>query len=195
MNATMKITLVSAFAALSALVAACSGSSTDGPTTPGASNNPPTNQDPQNPGGGTGTTREALTFTEPCAASTCGEVPSSNPSAKPVCAQAAGSCSWTAPDPNGSVSWRECKESECGAAPGNVCPAGTEQGTSTCGSENEGPCKWQTACLPPKSTTPCATADGCGPQPAIGVICKDGSNGDLVCMQTGSTCNWQRSCD
>jgi hypothetical protein len=27
------------------------------------------------------------------------------------------------------------------------------------------------------------------------VICKDGSNGALVCVTNGKICSWQRSCD
>jgi hypothetical protein len=134
--------------------------------------------------------REAK-FTSPCTATSCGDAPGSieSPRCKPLPSQ----CGWT---DETSVSYRPCADSQCGVAPGpEVCPAGTTFKGNTCGSENEAACVWSTACAPPRSTTPCADPDGCGPMPAIGVICTDGGVGDLACMQFESRCNWQRTCD
>jgi hypothetical protein len=144
----------------------------------------------------TGTTREALEFIAPCTAAACGEVPASTKSTKPACTSSAGACEWSDTSPDGTVSYRACAESECGAKPdASVCPSGTTYKGSNCGSENEGPCVWRSACTPPPSTTPCPDADGCGPMPAIGVICKDGSNGSLACMKQGNKCGWERTCE
>lgn len=136
--------------------------------------------------------RGAAKFTAPCNASTCGQAPGNLEA--PKCApEERDVCSWSE---DTSVSYRQCAESECGTAPGSeVCAPGTTFKGNTCGSEDERPCAWTTACMPPPSTTPCPTAEGCGPQPAIGVVCKDGSNGELVCMQFETACNWQRSCE
>jgi hypothetical protein len=167
---------------------ACSSSN----TTPGAANNP--SNDP--PANGTGTVREALEFIAPCTASTCGEVPPSSKSKTPACSATAGTCGWSDPGPDDSVSYRACEETECGAKPdASVCPSGTTFKGANCGSENEGPCIWRSACVPPPSTTPCPDADGCGPMPEIGVICKDGSTGELLCMKNATSCGWQRSCE
>ncbi|MBX3222021.1 MAG: hypothetical protein KF795_16000 [Labilithrix sp.] len=135
--------------------------------------------------------RRAATFTAPCTATGCGEAPESltSPKCKPLPAE----CGWT---DEGSVSFRPCDESECGVAPGSeVCPEGTLFRGNTCGSENEAACAWNTACAPPRSTTPCADPAGCGPMPAIGVICEDGGNGELACMKLDTRCDWQRTCD
>ena len=161
-------------------------------------------QNPQNPPSSTTptqTTRTALSFDGPCSTSACGEVPSSNTSSTPLCSPAAdtaNSCTWTDPDPNGTVSYRQCADSECPttAPDASVCPVGLEFKGSTCGSENDGACIWRAACVAPLSTTPCPNPSGCGDaKPELGVICKDGSTGDLLCRQTGATCSWQRSCE
>jgi hypothetical protein len=164
---------------------ACSSSSTPAP---------PSNAD-NDGNGNTATVREALEFIAPCAAETCGEVPSSSKATKPACAPTAGTCSWSDPASD-SVSFRQCPDADCGAEPdASVCPSGTTFKGATCGSENEGACVWRSACVPPPSTTPCPDVDGCGGKPMLGVICKDGSTGDLECMKTGATCSWQRTCE
>lgn len=137
----------------------------------------------------------ALEFVAPCNGQACGTPPSSGTSSKAACVEVASACTWKA-SPDTSVSFRPCADAECGAKPdASVCPSGTTFSGATCGSENEGRCAWHSACSPPPSTTPCAGADGCGPKPELGVICKDGSTGDLVCMQKGASCGWQRSCE
>ncbi len=174
-------------------VAACS-STTPAPSPSAGGGNG--NGDGDGDGDGAQTTRSGLTFVSPCTASACGEVPASTTAAKPECSETAGACGWGDPDPNGSVSYRQCEESECGAKPDeSVCPSGTSFKGAACGSENDGPCVWRSACMPPRSTTPCTDADGCGPMPEIGVICADGSNGELECMQVGNKCEYQRTCD
>ncbi|AKV00002.1 hypothetical protein AKJ09_06665 [Labilithrix luteola] len=135
--------------------------------------------------------RRPVSFTAPCTATSCGDAPSSL--ATPRCKPLPNDCSWT---DDTSVSYRPCDAGECGPAPGaEVCPANTTFKGNACGSENEGACLWSTACMPPRSTTPCPTTEGCGPQPAIGVICTDGGSGGLECMQLESGCSWQRTCD
>ncbi|MBX3222020.1 MAG: hypothetical protein KF795_15995 [Labilithrix sp.] len=173
-------------------VAACS-STTPAPSPSGNGNG---NGNDTGNGDGTETARSGLTFVAPCTASACGEVPPSTSAPKPECSNAAGACGWADPDPNASVSYRQCEEKECGAKPDeSVCPSGTTFKGAACGSENDGPCVWRSACAPPRSTTPCPDADGCGPMPMIGVICADGSNGELECMKVGNKCEYQRTCD
>lgn len=158
----------------------------------GASQEPPTAP------GGPGAGRQALSFTAPCESVSCGGVPDSLGSENAVrCAEVKAACSW-APGGDQTVSYRQCRPEECAptAAPNaQVCPAGTTFGGSVCGAENDGPCRWTTACTPPRSTTPCGVEGACGAMPAIGVICKDGSSGGLVCVQQGARCAWERSCD
>jgi len=195
----MKTTLfVSALSGLFFL-AACTGGSTE-PLPGNNGQTPPTTNPPTGSGGDkTGTKREALNFTSPCTAGACGEVPASSTSSKPTCAPSeGGSCGWSDPDPNGTVSYAPCEESKCGTKPDqSVCPAGTTFKGAQCGSENDQACKWQSACVPPKSTTPCPDANGCGDgKPEIGVICKDGSTGDLACMKLASgKCGWEPTCE
>jgi hypothetical protein len=152
-----------------------------------------------NPGGGTGddvSKRTAVSFVAPCTAAVCGEVPESSTAEKPECTATAGTCGWTDPDPNGSVSYRPCEDAECGTKPdASVCPAGTAFKGAACGSENSGACIWRSACSPPRSTTPCPDPNDCGDMPLIGVICKDGSSGELACMKQGAKCSWERTCD
>lgn len=136
--------------------------------------------------------RRAASFTSPCTARRCGDAPTSisSPRCKPSSDE---SCGWT---DDTSVSYRQCPDIQCGAAPGpEVCPEGTTFKGSTCGSENEAACAWTTACAPPPSTTPCAEPEGCGEMPAIGIICKDGGVGGLDCMQFEGRCEWQRTCE
>ena len=135
--------------------------------------------------------RSPVSFTAPCTAERCGDVPGSisSPRCKPLPAE----CGWT---DDTSVSYRQCPESECGAAPGpEVCPEGTTFKGNACGSENEAACAWTTACAPPRSTTACPDANGCGEMPLIGVICEDGGTGGLECMQFDGYCSWQRTCE
>jgi len=160
------------------LLAACGSSLPDGG--PAQSIHP---QPQPNDGG--------VRITAPCTATACGAAPSNLGS--PRCKPEAAGCGWS---DDTAVSFRQCAESECGAAPGaDVCPAGTTFRGNTCGSENESVCTWSTACAPPPSTVPCRDAEGCGGKPELGVICSDGSAGDLVCMQFASRCAWQRTCE
>ena len=173
------------------LIACSSTSSAPPQSTGGGDGKPDTNT-----GGDTETIRTGLSFIAPCTAAACGEIPPSSKSEKPQCTPSSGSCGWADPDPNGSTSYRECPASECGPEPdASVCPEGTTFKGAACGSENEGACVWRSACAPPPSTTPCADPNGCGEMPLIGVVCKDGSAGTLECMQFGSTCKFQRSCE
>lgn len=132
-----------------------------------------------------------ISFIAPCSAESCGPAPDTL--ANPRCKPEASQCGWS---DDTAVSYRPCPDAECGAAPSaDVCPSDTTFGGNACGSENETTCLWRTTCVPPKSTTPCSNEDGCGPKPEIGVMCKDGSAGDLVCMEKGASCDWQRTCD
>jgi hypothetical protein len=172
------------------LVSACGA-----PSSPGgvSASEPPVTSDPAK-------THEALSFVAPCSSTACGEVPESlGDQAKPACAPQGTSCVWSAGGGDDtSVSYRECAETECsGDAPAeDVCPAGTTFAGNRCGSENDAACAWTTACVAPRSTTPCGGgADACGPKPEIGVICADGTTGDLVCVEANGGCEYQRSCD
>ena len=130
-------------------------------------------------------------FTAPCSAASCGAPPSSLTS--PRCKPVEMGCGWAE---DSSVSYRQCADEDCGIRPtADVCAEGTTFRGAACGSENEAVCSWSTVCAPPPSTTPCATADGCGGKPMLGVICKDGSTGDLECMQFAVRCSWQRTCE
>lgn len=159
-------------------------------------------------GGGTGdkpgvpdttkTVHEALSFVVPCSASTCGDVPASSTSATPQCASTGGSCSWSGSAGDEPVSYSACEDRLCGDKPdASVCPAGTTFKGAACGSENDGACIWRSACGvgAGPSTTPCPNPDGCSAKPEIGVVCKDGSNGDMVCRSQGSKCGWERTCE
>jgi hypothetical protein len=143
--------------------------------------------------------REELTFSAPCAPAACGDAPSS--AKRPHCrvgggGDAGSTCAWR-DDSEGTVSYSQCPTTLCGAEPtASVCPAGTTFKGNQCGSENDSACTWTTTCAPPRSTTPCPTPNGCGDaKPEIGVVCKDGSAGDLACMQVGAACGWERTCD
>ena len=94
---------------------------------------------------------------------------------------------------DGVVSYSPCEPSECGPIPEIGCPS-DDTLIQSCGSENGGACLWTITCVPPPSTTPCPTPDGCGPMPELAPICDDGSTGTLACMQTGSDCAWQPQC-
>jgi hypothetical protein len=138
--------------------------------------------------------RGPFQITSPCTASLCGEIPASLQS--PRCrGETEASCGWS---DDAAVSYRVCEASECPATEPteSVCPEGTTFRGNTCGSENDAPCAWTTACVAPRSTTPCpGGADACGPMPEIGVICSDGSTGNLVCVETSSGCTYQPDCD
>ncbi len=133
-------------------------------------------------------------FTSPCNAEACGSAPGSlvSPHCKPA---GSGSCGWSEDD--GSVSYRECPDADCGPKPDEtICPPGTTYKGSQCGSENAEICRWSSACMLPPSTTPCPEPNGCGGRPELAVICQDGGVGDLLCMQLASgSCGWQRSCE
>jgi hypothetical protein len=176
------------FAAVS-LAIACGGASSE----PGAPEEPTPAPTPA-------ARRDALSFVSPCTASECGEVPSSfDEETTASCAPSGAECAWSAPGGDDtSVSYRSCEPSECAAAEptADVCPEGLTFGGNTCGSENDAACAWTTACVAPRSTTPCPQgADACGPVPEIGVICADGSTGSLVCVLAGDRCEHQPSCD
>jgi hypothetical protein len=96
-------------------------------------------------------------------------------------------------DPDEPVSYEPCDPSECGAIPQIGCPSDYTL-VESCGSVNGNACTWAINCIPPASTTPCATPDGCGPMPELGVICDDGSVGTLACMETDNDCSWQPQC-
>ena len=140
---------------------------------------------------------QTLSAVGACAFAACGSLPSTlsdTPSVKCSGASSA-SCAWSARGDDSSVSYRPCSDSECPAAPAIDCPAGTVRSSQQCGSENDAACAWTTICTPPRTTTACPEQDGCGPEPLLGVICDDGSNGALVCVSNGQSCGWQRNCD
>lgn len=173
-----------------ALVAGCSaGSAPPKSGGGGDTTDPPANDEP--------TAQASLAFRSPCTASSCGALPSSlgGASSARCAAQASAACGWSAAESDETVSYRPCKPSDCGAEPGaSICPSGTTFKGNQCGAENDGACTWTTSCAPPRSTTPCSE-DACGPKIEIGVICQDGSTGDLACMKQGSKCVWERTCD
>ena len=163
-------------------------------------------------GGGSGNgddvghSEHRLAYVEPCTPADCDGLPvpeigcadsstptlSCEPTGNGTC-HIVPKCDGGADDPDEPVSYESCEESECGPIPQIGCPDGDTLAQS-CGSENDGPCLWTITCIPPPSTTPCQTPDGCGPMPEIGVICDDGSSGSLACMQTGSDCSWEPQC-
>lgn len=183
------IKIFNPFSAAFLFIVACSGS-TSTPDQPPGSPNDTGNDEPT-------TVREALDFFGSCTAAACGEVPPSSKAKRPQCTPSSGSCGWSDPDPNATVSYRQCEDAACGTKPDpSVCPEGTTFKGAQCGSENEGPCVWRSACVPPRSTTPCPEPNGCGDEvPGIGIICKDGTTGGLECMQIGAKCGWQPSCE
>ncbi|HEY6078064.1 MAG TPA: hypothetical protein VIW29_04640 [Polyangiaceae bacterium] len=143
--------------------------------------------------------QQTLSVVGACTFVACGSMPPSlatTPSVECVASAEASSdsCAWSTSD-DGSVSYRPCAASECPVAPAIDCPAGTLRSSQQCGSENDAACAWTTVCTPPRDTAPCPEIDGCGPQPALGVICDDGSNGELACVTNGQTCSWQPNCD
>lgn len=146
-----------------------------------------------------GSTRQTLTASGECSFEACGSMPSSLASAPKVecAASSSNACAWSEDDANASVSFRQCADSECPAKPAVDCPADTVQASQYCGSENDAACAWTTVCVPPRITTPCPEANGCDgqPVPAIGIICKDGSNGGMACVTDGTKCFMERDCD
>ena len=134
-----------------------------------------------------------ISITAPCTPTTCGAAPSTFQ--YPKCVPDKGTCKWI---DETTVSFEACDAAECGTVPGaEVCPSGTTFSGNNCGSENGASCAWTTACVPPRSTTPCPDPNGCGDaKPELGVICKDGSTGDLACFQLANgACAFQRTCD
>ncbi len=146
-----------------------------------------------------GTTRQTLSASGDCRFEACGSVPSSLASAAKVeCgAKASTSCAWSEDPASGSVSFRQCADTECPPKPAVDCPHDTVQSSQYCGSENDGACAWTTVCVPPRITTPCPQADGCSGQPEslVGIICKDGSTGGMTCVTDGAKCFRERDCD
>lgn len=145
-----------------------------------------------------GSTRQTLTANGDCSFQSCGVVPSSlSDAAKVECsASSSEACEWSDDTASGSVSFRQCADAECPAKPAVECPSDTVQSSQYCGSENDAPCAWTTICVPPRVTTPCPQADGCGQGvPAIGVICKDGTTGGMTCVTDGTKCFFERDCD
>ncbi|MET0791531.1 MAG: hypothetical protein ABW061_08430 [Polyangiaceae bacterium] len=141
-------------------------------------------------------TSQTLSAVGACEFLACGSLPSnlaSTPSVK-CSGPAADSCAWSASS-GATSSYRACATSECPAAPALDCPSGTVRASQQCGSENDAACAWTTVCTPPRDTTPCPDADGCGAQSELGVICADGSTGGFACVTNGQTCSWQRTCD
>jgi len=157
---------------------ACSGSSdqTGGAQTPNA-------------------THQTLSGVGDCGFS-CGSVPSNLASTPSVTCSGPSkdACAWS-DSADDTVSYRPCAASECPAAPQIDCPAGTARSSQQCGSTNDGACTWTTVCTPPRSTTPCPDSNGCGAEQAVGVICKDGTNGAFACVTDGTKCSWQPTCD
>lgn len=155
-------------------------------------------EEPKNPSDG-GSIRQTLSANGECGFEACGAVPSSLSSAPKVeCAASSDeACAWSEDAASGSVSFRQCADSECPAKPAVECPSDTVQSSQYCGSENDAACAWTTVCVPPRVTTPCPQADGCANQevPAIGIICKDGSNGGMACVTDGNRCFMERDCD
>ncbi len=176
-----------------ATLVGCASAST--PSNPGSKD--PTPSDPsKNPP----TVRTSLSYDGACSASTCGEVPPSNTAAAPVCTPipATGACDWADTSSSAATSYRPCSDAECPTTiPGkSVCPADLEFKGANCGSENDGACIWRAACAPPKSTTPCPDANGCGDAvPAIAALCDDGTSAGLACfLLPNGTCTLQADC-
>ena len=146
-----------------------------------------------------GSTRQTLTASGECSFEACGAVPSSLATSPKVECSAASSpaCAWSEDAANGSVSFRQCAESECPPKPAVDCPSDTVQSSQYCGSENGAACAWTTICVPPRITTPCPQADGCAEEPVslVGIICKDGSTGGMACVTDGTKCFLERDCD
>jgi hypothetical protein len=146
-----------------------------------------------------GSQRQTVSASGDCRFETCGSVPSSLVKApKLECASSSSQgCSWSETPDSGSVSFRQCADAECPPKPAVDCPTDTIQSSQYCGSENGAACAWTTVCVPPRVTKPCADANGCAgqPQPALGVICKDGSTGGMACVTDGAACFLERDCD
>jgi hypothetical protein len=162
-------------------VFACGSNANDG--------RPPATQD----------TKQTLNFQGDCTQVACSSPPSNLASAPVVTCAGGGAndCQWATSDASSSVSYRQCNVAECPAKPDITCPTGTSLVSQTCGSENDAPCSWTSACVPPRDTTPCPEANGCEGQPVytVGIICKDGSAGAFVCVTDGAQCHLERNCD
>jgi hypothetical protein len=143
--------------------------------------------------------RQTLRASGECSFEACGAVPSSMQSqASVACDASSGAdCDWEPFDPDGTVSYRSCDDSECPPRPAIDCPEDTVQASQQCGSENDAACAWTTVCTPPRITTPCPDAKGCDgiPVQQIGIICKDGSAGGFACVTDGERCFLERNCD
>lgn len=153
---------------------------------------------PQSPAAGE--QRQELVAKGDCTFEACSSLPSSYAAEPKVeCSSADGAaCEWVAGDElEQSVSYGFCKDSECPPRPALDCPSGTAQASQQCGNENNRGCAWMTTCAPPRVTAPCPSATGCDGQPIleIGIICKDGSTGEFVCVTDNKACFWERNCD
>ncbi len=190
-NETTRISILSALLLLTACSGATSTPSTGSPSGAGTADKGAVKDETQ-------PIREALSFVAPCTASSCGDLPTSSSSARsaaPSCELAGSTCSWTdsGDDP---VSYSPCDEALCGIEPdATVCPAGTTFKGASCGSENDGACTWRSACAAAPNSPICPDPTGCGPKPEIGIVCKDGSVGDLACRSLGAKCDWERTCE
>lgn len=157
-------------------------------------------------GSGSGTGKgsavvSTLDYVSPCAPSTCTGSPAGDTSGAATCSSSAqGACGWSpgspGADPNGTVSFRECKASECPAQmPEIACASGYDQSAPRCGAENDGPCAWITACTAHPTDEACAEGACGNAMPEIGVVCGDGGTGTLICGKTSAgTCGWQPKC-
>lgn len=150
----------------------------------------------QGSGAQTPKTSQTLSAVGDCAFAACGSLPSNLSSTPRVtCSSPSGTeCAWSASSSD-TTSYRQCAASECPSPPVIDCPSGTLRSTQQCGSTNGAACAWVTVCTPPRSTTPCPDADGCGPMQDIAVICSDNTTGTFVCVTDGAKCSWQNSCD
>lgn len=143
--------------------------------------------------------KQTLIVSGDCSFTACGVVPSSlSTEARVTCESSAdAACNWSASRGDTSVSYSYCADAECPVKPVIECPEGTVFASQSCGRENDNPCAWTTACVPPRATTPCPEITGCDQIPllAIGVVCSDGSVGGFACVTNGQTCSWERNCD
>lgn len=108
-----------------------------------------------------------------------------------------GGCGWSEPDPNATVSFRQCKETECATKPTIACPDGYVLAEGVCGSENDAPCAWTTSCVEKPSTEPCDESKCPQAIPAMAMLCGDGPDApvaDMKCMKMRSGCQWQPVC-
>lgn len=141
-------TLVGFFTAISLGALVACGSTTPAPGTPGDTD-----------------TAAGYLYVGACTPSVCDGLPVQEigcPSGQPeyVCsARPNGQCGIdvkcpaNASNPDQSVSFGFCEETQCGPKPGSpadACPTGYAWTSSQCGSLNGGACAWANGCYPPK---------------------------------------------